>query len=142
MQGVIPYLAMEDARAAVAFYQKAFGARLDGQMAVMPGSEKVANAGLEINGGMLMLSDHFPEMGHPPAAGGLGYTLQLVILDGDHWWNRAVEAGCEVVVPFTKQFWGDRYGRLRDPFGIEWGFNEPSPENQALAAQQRTTLHE
>lgn len=134
MQGVIPYLAMEDARAAIAFYEKAFGAEIDGEVTTFPETDKVANAGLIINGGMMMLSDHFPEMGQPPAKGGLGYTMQLVVSDGDLWWSRAVEAGCAVVTPFAMQFWGDRYGQLRDPFGIDWAINAPSQENIALAA--------
>ena len=54
-----------------------------------------------------------------------GMTLQLVTYDGDMWWNRAVAAGCTVTMPFTEQFWGDRYGRLRDPFGLDWAINEP-----------------
>lgn len=139
MQGVIPYLAMEDARAAIAFYQKAFGAEIDGEVTPFPGSDKVANAGLIINGGMLMLSDHFPDMGQPPAKGGLGYTMQLIVADGDKWWSRAVGAGCTVVTPFAMQFWGDRYGQLRDPFGIDWAMNEPSAENIAKAMSKRTS---
>lgn len=135
MQGVIPYLAMTDARAAVAFYQKAFGAEVDGEITPMPGDTRVANAGLIINGGMLMLSDHFPEMGQPAAKGGGGYTMQLVVDDGDLWWSRAVAAGCDIVTPFATQFWGDRYGQLRDPFGIDWAINEPSADNRAKSAQ-------
>lgn len=138
MQGVIPYLAMEDARAAIGFYQRAFGAEIDGEVTPFPGSDKIANAGLIINGGMMMLSDHVPEMGQPPAKGGLGYTLQLVVGDGDLWWSRAVAAGCTIVTPFAKQFWGDRYGQLRDPFSLDWAINEPGPENIAKAASQRT----
>jgi uncharacterized glyoxalase superfamily protein PhnB len=137
MQGVIPYLAMENARGAVEFYIKAFGAKLDGEIATMPGSDKVANACVVINGGALMLSDHFPEMGQPAAKGGLGYTMQLVVLDGDVWWNRAVSAGCTVVTPFALQFWGDRWGQLRDPFGIDWAINEPSADNRARMAEIR-----
>jgi uncharacterized glyoxalase superfamily protein PhnB len=131
MQGVIPYLNLEDARSAAAFYQKAFGAELEGDITTMPDSDKVANVALIINGGLIMMSDHFPEMGQPPAKGSVGFTMQLVITDGDLWWNRAVEAGCTIVTPFAQQFWGDRYGQLRDPFGIDWAMNEPSAESIA-----------
>ncbi|MEQ1619263.1 MAG: glyoxalase/bleomycin resistance/extradiol dioxygenase family protein [Terricaulis sp.] len=139
MQGVIPYLAIDGAQDAIAFYRKAFGALMHGDVALMPGTERVANASLVINGGVLMLSDVFPDMGQPAAKGGHGFTMQLVVEDGDVWWNRAVEAGCEIVTPFAKQFWGDRYGQLRDPFGIDWAMNEPSAENRAKAAQLKLT---
>lgn len=129
MQGVIPYLAIDGAQRAIAFYKQAFGARLFGDVALMPGDTRVANACLVINGGALMLSDHFPESGEPAAKGGAGFTMQLIVLDGDLWWKRALDAGCEATVPFERQFWGDRYGRLRDPFGVEWALNEPSAEN-------------
>ena len=140
MQGVIPYLAIDGAREAIAFYRKAFGALMRGEVTTMPGTERVANASLVINGGVMMVSDTFPNMGQPNAAkGGHGFTMQLVVEDGDAWWNRAVGAGCEVATPFAKQFWGDRYGQLRDPFGIDWAINEPSAENRARAAQQALT---
>lgn len=135
MQGVIPYLAIDGARRAIEFYAKAFGAQVWGDTPNMPGTDKLANATLIINGGALMLSDHFPEMGQPPAKAGHGFTMQLVVTDGDSWWTRAVEAGCTVKTPFEKQFWGDRYGQVLDPFGIEWAFNEPSAESQAKAAE-------
>ncbi len=134
MQGIIPYLALDHAQDAIAFYRRAFGALMHGGVALMPGTERVANVSLVINGGVMMLSDTFPDMGQPAARGGRGFTMQLVVDDGDFWWNRAVEAGCEIVTPFAKQFWGDRYGQLRDPFGIDWAMNEPSPENRAKAA--------
>ena len=134
MQGVIPYLAIDGALEAIAFYRKAFGALMHGEVALMPGTERVANASLVINGGVMMLSDVFADMGQPAAKGGRGFTMQLVVEDGDLWWNRAVGAGCEIVTPFAKQFWGDRYGQLRDRFGIDWALNEPSPENRAKAA--------
>lgn len=139
MQGVIPYLALDNAREAIAFYRRAFGALTHGDVAIMPGTERVANVSLVINGGVMMLSDTFEGMDQPAAKGGRGFTMQLVVEDGDLWWSRATEAGCEIVTPFAKQFWGDRYGQLRDPFGIDWAINEPSPENRAIAAKLQLT---
>ena len=55
-----------------------------------------------------------------------GFHLQIVVEDGDLWWNRAVEAGCTVVVPFEKMFWGDRWGLLTDPYGLSWSIDEPA----------------
>jgi uncharacterized glyoxalase superfamily protein PhnB len=140
MQGVIPYLAIDGAQTAIAFYRKAFGALMHGDVALMPGTERVANASLVINGGVMMLSDTFPEHGqHASAKGGHGFTMQLVVENGDLWWKRAVDAGCEIVTPFAHQFWGDRYGQLRDPFGVDWAINEPSAENRAIAQTLKLT---
>ena len=125
MQGVIPYLAIDGCEKAIAFYQKAFGAILHGD-AVKDQSGTVMNATLEINGGILMLMDTMPNIGDEGmAATARGTTMQLVTRDGDLWWNRAVAAGCTVTKPFVPEFWGDRYGRLMDPFGIAWAINEP-----------------
>lgn len=135
MQGVIPYLAIDGAPAAIEFYKKAFAAHVFGDIAPMPGTTRVANASLVINGGVMMLSDQFAEHGQPAAKGGQGFTMTLVVEDGDLWWSRAVAAGCDVKKPFEKQFWGDRYGELRDPYGIDWAINEPSTENRAKAKE-------
>jgi PhnB protein len=130
MQGVIPYLAMEDTEKAVAFYQKAFGAKPRGQI-FKDDQGKVMNATLEINGGIMMLMDARPELGIPEMnkATNTGTTMQLVTNQGDMWWDRAVAAGCTVTQPLKLEFWGDRYGRLRDPFGIDWAINEPGRPN-------------
>jgi len=80
---------------------------------------------LYINGSSLMLSDAYPEHGHPFKTH-QGFSLQLVVDDIDSWWERAVAAGVEVVMPVERMFWGDRYGQLRDPFGVLWAMNEPA----------------
>ena len=131
MKGVIPYLAIDGATKAIEFYKQAFGAKVFGQVTLMPGDTRVANVSLVINDGVMMLSDNFSNQGQPAARGGLGYTMTLVVSDGDMWWKRAVNAGCTVTTPFAKQFWGDRFGALKDPFGIDWSINEPSAENMA-----------
>jgi len=131
MQGVIPYLALKGADDAVAFYRRAFGAVLRGDIH-RDEQGRIYHACLEINGGALMLSDHFHETGAAPAESdcGAGLTLQIVTDDGESFFQRAVEAGCTVTLPFEAQFWGDRYGRLEDPFGLSWAVNEPSPESR------------
>ncbi|WP_421724483.1 VOC family protein [Bauldia sp.] len=132
MNGVIPYLGIERAGEAIAFYEKAFGAiRLGDVMRDEQG--QIMNASLAINDGVFMLMDYMTDLGDPPAKTGQNFTLTLVVDDGDMWWSRAVDAGCEVTMPFEKQFWGDRYGRLRDPFGLDWAVDEPSAENRAAA---------
>jgi PhnB protein len=125
MRGVIPYLGM-DGRAAEAadFYLRAFGARDIGRMPSEEDPERLMHCQVEINGGTLMMTDmRAPD--EPPAKP-QGFHLQLVVDDGDLWWNRAVEAGCTVVVPFETMFWGDRWGLLTDPFGLMWAIDEPA----------------
>jgi PhnB protein len=136
MKGVIPYLGLEDADAAIVFYQRAFGAKVQGEV-VRDDAGRVMNAGLEIYGGVLMLMHHMPELKEPPAKGSHNQTLQLVVSDGQGWWDRAVAAGCAATMPFERQFWGDRYGRLTDPFGMHWAINEPSAAAQGKVAAKR-----
>ena len=123
--GVVPYLTLDDASAAAAFYQKAFGAI---EIARMPGQDgkRLMHCQLEINGGAFMLSDNFPEFGLPPVQRSPSYTMQLVVADGDAWWKRAREAGCIEKLPFAVAPWGDKYGQLLDPFGVRWALSTPA----------------
>ncbi len=127
MQGVIPYITLDGAEAAIAFYVRAFGAVQHGETNKVPDG-RVLNAGLEINGGMLMLNDPFPEQVEVKSASPLlaPVTLQLVVSDGAMWWSRAVEAGCTVVLPYDDAFWGGKYGQVRDPYGYLWAIHEPA----------------
>ena len=124
MRGVIPYIGMDGkAGEAADFYVRAFGARDLGRL---PGEDpgRLMHCQVEINGGALMMSDmRAPDA---PVQKPQGFHLQLVVGDGDFWWNRAVEAGCKVVVPFEKMFWGDRWGLLTDPYGLSWSIDEPA----------------
>jgi PhnB protein len=125
MRGVIPYLSMDGkAGEAAAFYARAFDARDLGRLPGEQDPSRLMHCQIEINGGALMMSD----MRGPgePAVTPQGFHLQLVVEDGDFWWNRAVEAGCKVVMPFEKMFWGDRWGLLTDPFGLTWAIDEPA----------------
>lgn len=132
MKGVIPYLYLGGNTAkAVAFYKRAFGAT---EMGMMPwkdektGTEGIMHAQVAINGGALMLSDFNPTLTRftPPE----GVTMQLVVGDGRQWFQRALDAGCSLVMPFEKQFWGDHYGVLKDAFGIQWAVLEPGQQNK------------
>jgi PhnB protein len=122
--GLVPYLTVGGAVKAAAFYKRAFGAE---QVFMYPADEqgRTMHIHLYINGSSLMLCDAYPEHGHAlekPQA----FTLQLLVDDIDAWWKRAVDAGAEVVMPLEVMFWGDRWGQLRDPFGIVWAMNAPA----------------
>lgn len=116
--GVTPYLMIGGAMKAAEFYQKALGAEMAG---AMPPDEsgRTMHVHLYINGGSVMMSDPWPEHGHPLKEH-QGTTLHLQVEDVDAWWKRAVDAGMVVVMPLELQFWGDRYGQLKDPFGVLW----------------------
>jgi uncharacterized glyoxalase superfamily protein PhnB len=121
--GVIAYLTVDGAVKAAEFYQRAFGAIEIGRI---PVDEKgrTMHIHLDFNGTSLMLSDGFPEHGHP-AVKPQGFTMIIPATDIDKQFARAVQAGAEVVQPVSRMFWGDRYGALRDPFGVTWGMNQP-----------------
>jgi PhnB protein len=114
--GITAYVQVSDSRAAAALYQKAFGAET---VALDEMGGKIIHGFLRINGGNLFLCDPFPEHGHPLAKP-QAFTLHLQVDDADKWFTRAVGAGLEVVMPVSDQFWGDRYGQLRDSFGVLW----------------------
>jgi uncharacterized glyoxalase superfamily protein PhnB len=124
-RGVIPYLSLEGAAEASAFYQKAFGAKELRRMLAPQDPNKLIHVHLEINGGSLMLSDAFPEQGHEHQPSH-SFGMTLIVQDIDAWFSRATDAGAEVIMPVQKMFWGDRYGELRDPFGVRWAINAPS----------------
>jgi PhnB protein len=134
-----PHLVVDDAAAAIDFYVKAFGAVEIGRVPRPDG--KLVHAALEINGATVMLNDDFPEMSGgksmtPPALGGTPVTIHLTVTDVDKKFQQAVDAGAAVVMPLDDQFWGDRYGMVRDPFGHQWSLGQPVREVSAEEIQQ------
>ena len=116
--GIVPYLTPSNASAAADFYVKAFGAK---EIYRIPVDEngRTMHIHLIVNGNSLMLSDAYPDYGHAlekPAA----FALHLQVDDVDAWYDRAVAAGSEATMPPAMMFWGDRYGQLKDPFGVSW----------------------
>ena len=124
--GVVAYLTIpgRGGQAAVEFYQRAFGAEEILRNLAEDG-ERLMHSRPVINGGLVMLSDEFPEYGQPADIVPTGVTLHLQVDDADEWWNRALTAGAVPVMPLADQFWGDRYGRLTDPFGHCWSIGGP-----------------
>jgi PhnB protein len=117
---VTPYLIVNDAARAMAYYCEAFGARERMRMASPDG--KVGHAELEIGDSVIMLADEFPEMGarSPRSIGGSPVSILLYVEDVDSQFSRAVAAGATVLRPVKDQFYGDRSGTLQDPFGHQW----------------------
>jgi PhnB protein len=117
---VTPFLTVRDAANAIAFYEKAFGAKSRGVMKGPNG--KVMHAELQIGDSIIMLSDEFPDYGalSPLALNGSPAGLHIYVENADAAFDRAVKAGAQVEMPVSEQFWGDRYGRLRDPYGHKW----------------------
>ena len=129
--GLTPHLAIGGGQAseAIEFYKKAVGATELMRHEAEDG--RLMHAHLKVNGASLMLHDHFAEH-HGGAAlpDPAGVMLHLQVDDADAWWNRAAEAGATTVMELADQFWGDRYGQLRDPFGHVWSIGAPNPAPQ------------
>ncbi len=123
MQGPIAYLRSEKAGEQADFYIKAFAA-VDHDRRSTPDG-RVMHCYLVINNGALMISDAFPEHGYAFESF-KGFSLTLVVDDANLWWTRAVEAGCTVTSELKVEFWGDRFGTLVDPYGVNWAINEPA----------------
>ena len=117
---ITPYLSVRDATSAIAFYTKAFGAKLKLRMDA-PGG-KVGHAEVKIGDSMVMLADEAPDMDFmsPPARGGVSVLMYLYVKDVDATVTQAVKAGAKVTRPVKDQFYGDRSGEVIDPFGHRW----------------------
>lgn len=85
--------------------------------------DRLMHAQIEVNGSPIFLSDFFPDYGFPPVAP-QGFNIHIHVDDAQSWWDRAVAAGCSVSQPLEKQFWGDIYGQLKDPFGVTWAIGQ------------------
>ncbi|HWW47271.1 MAG TPA: glyoxalase/bleomycin resistance/extradiol dioxygenase family protein [Xanthobacteraceae bacterium] len=121
--GLVAYLQVGGANKAAAFYERAFGATIVNSY---PEDDqgRTMHVHLYVNGTSLMLSDPYPEHGYPLMAP-QAFTLTLMLDNNiDEVFQRAVEAGAEIVMPVADTFWGARYGQLRDPFGVLWAMNQ------------------
>ena len=115
-----PSLVVDNAREAIEFYKKAFGAIEIYQFPTPDG--KILHAMIQIGDSFVMLTDEFPMMGSksPTTLGGTPTSLYLYVEDADKIFNQAVEAGATVSMPIMDAFWGDRYGQIIDPYGHSW----------------------
>jgi PhnB protein len=117
---VTPYLIVKGATQALGFYRDAFGAEVLVRMD-WPGG-LVGHAEIRIGSSIVMLADEFPDMGirSPQTLGGSGFSLMVYVEDVDTAFPRALAAGAVELRPLEDQFYGDRSGTLRDPFGHVW----------------------
>jgi PhnB protein len=138
-----PHIVVSDAAAAIDFYKAAFGA-VETVRHLAPNSGKVMHASLKIADVNLMLNDDFSaSMGEKSetaeALGGSPVVFHLQTDNADAAWAKAVAAGAKVRMPLKDQFWGDRYGLLRDPFGLYWSIGQtiakPTPAEVEEAAK-------
>jgi uncharacterized glyoxalase superfamily protein PhnB len=136
---VTPYLVCRGAADAIDFYKRAFGAK---EKVRMPGPDgKVAHAEIQIGDSRLMLGEESLETGakSPQTLGGSAQSVLLYVKNVDAFANKAVAAGATVVMPIQDMFWGDRYGKLKDPFGHEWSVathkEDLTPKEMAKRAQ-------
>ena len=116
---VTPYLIIDGAAAAIAFYGKAFGAE---EVMRLPMGDKIAHAEVKVGDSHIMLSDEWPDMNllGPKNRGGATASLMIYLSDVDAAFDTAVKAGASVERPVEDQFWGDRMGTVVDPFGHRW----------------------
>jgi len=136
---VTPYLVLRQASDAIEFYKKAFGAA---EIFRMPGpGGAIAHAEIRIGDSQIMMCEENPAMGaqSPQTLGGSPANLFLYVEDVDAAYKRAVDAGATATMPPKDMFWGDRYGKLVDPYGHEWSIathvEDVTPEQMAERAQ-------
>jgi uncharacterized glyoxalase superfamily protein PhnB len=140
MHTVTPHLVCAGAAEAIEFYKKAFDATELGRLAGPQG--KLMHAMMRIGDSSVMLVDEFPEWNSlgPKALKGSPVTIHLYVEDVDAFVKRAVAAGAKITMPIDDMFWGDRYGKLEDPFGHHWSVathtRDVSPDEMKQAMQK------
>jgi len=117
---ITPYLCVNGAAEAIAFYGKVFGAKE--RMRIPAPNGKIGHAELQLGKSLIMLSDEYPDMNivGPKAVGGTSVTISVYVEKVDDVFARAVKAGAKPLRPVEDQFYGDRSGQFEDPFGHRW----------------------
>lgn len=141
MHTLTAHLIVKDAVAAIEFYKAAFGAIEQCRME-MPGSNSVMHAQIQIGDSKLMLAEEFPNCPNksPLSLGGSPVTIHHYVENVDEAFQKALKAGAQEIMPVSDMFWGDRYGKLKDPFGHEWALathvKDMTPEETQKAAEE------
>ena len=118
---ITPAIVVRDAAKAIEFYKRAFGAEEIDRMVGPDGT--VMHAEIKIGDSRLMLGEENEQWGtrSPLSTNGNPGSLHIYVADADMAFERALQAGAKVKSPLEDAFWGDRYGKVTDPFGHEWG---------------------
>jgi PhnB protein len=115
---ITPSLICKNAAGAIEFYKEVFGAQ---EIMRMPGPNgKIGHAELKIGDSIIFVNDEFMPVAHA-VSGAPPLSLFLYVEGVDNVFHRAVAAGARVDMPLENQFWGDRFGKLTDPYGHQWG---------------------
>ena len=137
LTGLIPHLVVKGGAAAIEYYKTALGAE---ELSRMPGPDgRLMHAALKVEGSIFFLCDDFPEYcgGVSKAPKGESpVTLHLCVKNCDAAIEKAVKAGATVKMPAADMFWGDRYGKIIDPFGHSWSFSHPLTAEQKAEAEK------
>jgi len=144
-----PSIVCKNANRAIEFYKEVFQAKEKERMTAPGGL--IMHAELLIGDSILMLCDEIPGMASAPAPGNSPpcYSLFVYLDNVEATFQRAVQAGGKIEMPLENQFWGDRYGKVRDPFGHVWGLaqhvedvsqEELKRRSEAFAAKQRSKV--
>ncbi|CAN5520557.1 VOC family protein [soil metagenome] len=128
-RGIVPHLVVDNAAAAIDYYRKALGAEEVMRMPTDDGKE-LMHAQIRVGESAVYLCDDFPEYhggksSTPKALGGTSVTIHRTIPDCYAAIKRCTDAGAKITMPATDMFWGDRYGKVTDPFGHLWSFSTP-----------------
>src|SRR5882724_2623526 len=138
---VTPGITVKGADRAIEFYKQAFGAQ-ELMRFPSPDGKTIMHAEIKIGDSVIMLGDEIPGMGarSPQSLGGVTGTITLHVDDVDAVYAKAVAAGATARVPVMDMFWGDRIGRVIDPFGHEWALSthkeDVSPEEIGRRAKE------
>jgi PhnB protein len=135
-----PYLTVNDCTSAIEFYKKAFGAQEVMRMEASPG--KIGHAEIKIGDSVIMLSDEMPGGGTraPKSLGGTTTSVFLYVKDIDSSYKQAIDAGAKSEMAPADMFWGDRFGKLTDPYGHSWAMathkEDVAPQEMQKRMQQ------
>lgn len=134
---LFPYLCVSDAAAAITFYSEVFGGT-EKMRLVEPGG-RIGHAEVDLGAGVLMLCEEYPEydIRRPDPAAGTSVSLHIHVDNADTLIDRAVAAGATVLMPARDQFYGERSGVIRDPFGHRWNIGHSIEVVSAEEMQRR-----
>jgi PhnB protein len=140
-QRITPYLSVKGAAEAIEFYKNAFGATET--MRISQPDGRIGHAEIKIGEAAIMMADEFPEIGFlsPHTLGGSPVMLCLEVEDVNTFFARAAEAGGKVLQPLEDKFYGERAGKIEDPFGHAWSFSTKIEDVSPEEMQRRAALH-